>query len=141
MRPARGWINLLFKINTDMDSCFDTFPAKSVQTKQQRKRRDKTDERRLNRRRTKTKGTDETTETLFSLLLGIDLDVVLAWMRMTCTPPLDEATLSDWWISARQQKSKAMDKGLASFALLMPWMTWKHRNAGTFNQARPSTEY
>lgn len=29
-------------------------------------------------------------------------------------------------------------KGLASTALLIPWMVWKHRNASVFEGAQPS---
>jgi hypothetical protein len=29
-------------------------------------------------------------------------------------------------------------KGLASAALLIPWMIWKHRNASVFDGAQPS---
>ena len=32
-----------------------------------------------------------------------------------------------------------MHKGLASATLLIPWMTWKHRNDCVFNAATPST--
>jgi hypothetical protein len=31
-----------------------------------------------------------------------------------------------------------MHKGLASGALLTPWMIWKHRNAYIFEKAQPS---
>ena len=45
----------------------------------------------------------------------------------------------DWWCNARQSTPKPMHKGLASAALLIPWMTWKHRNDCVFNAATPST--
>ena len=32
-----------------------------------------------------------------------------------------------------------MQKGLSTATLLIPWMTWKHRNDCVFNGATPST--
>jgi hypothetical protein len=64
---------------------------------------------------------------------------ILAWLRMTCRPPCgNDASLFDWWITARQQMLKPLHKGLASATLLTPWMLWKHRNSCIFEQARPS---
>jgi hypothetical protein len=33
---------------------------------------------------------------------------------------------------------KQMHKGLASVALLVPWMVWKHRNECIFDRIQPS---
>uniref|UniRef100_A0A8I6WC10 Reverse transcriptase zinc-binding domain-containing protein n=1 Tax=Hordeum vulgare subsp. vulgare TaxID=112509 RepID=A0A8I6WC10_HORVV len=64
---------------------------------------------------------------------------VLAWLRMTAAPPDHEASPMDWWLQARQNTSKPLHKGLASAALLVPWMIWKHRNACVFEGARSSS--
>lgn len=45
----------------------------------------------------------------------------------------------NWWLQARQNTPKPLHKGLASAALLVPWMIWKHRNACAFEGARPSS--
>uniref|UniRef100_A0A453BY99 CN hydrolase domain-containing protein n=1 Tax=Aegilops tauschii subsp. strangulata TaxID=200361 RepID=A0A453BY99_AEGTS len=44
-----------------------------------------------------------------------------------------------WWRTARQATPKPMHKGLTTATLLIPWMTWKHRNDCVFNAATPST--
>jgi hypothetical protein len=44
---------------------------------------------------------------------------VLSWLRATCSP-------------------KPLHKGLASIALLTPWLIWKQRNNCVFNGAEPS---
>jgi len=62
----------------------------------------------------------------------------LAWLRLPCQPPDGNATLVDWWRGADKTLPQPMHKGLASIALLTPWMIWKHRNACVFNHARPS---
>jgi hypothetical protein len=38
------------------------------------------------------------------------------------------------------QRPTPLLKGLASAALLIPWMTWKHRNAYVFEGAQPSIQ-
>jgi hypothetical protein len=53
-------------------------------------------------------------------------------------PTIAVASLFDWWITARQNTHTPMRKGLASLALLTPWVIWKHRNNCIFNNARPS---
>ena len=65
---------------------------------------------------------------------------ILSWMRMTCRPPSNEATLFDWWHDARQVTPKAMRKGLASATRLTSWMIWKHRNDCILDRARPSVQ-
>ena len=65
---------------------------------------------------------------------------VLSWLRLTCRPPDDEPSLDDWWRSARQGTPTQLRKGLASIALLTPWMIWKHRNSCVFDKARPSAQ-
>ena len=44
----------------------------------------------------------------------------------------------DWWLRVKQSTPKPMHKGLATAALLVPWMIWKHRNDCVFEGARPS---
>jgi hypothetical protein len=63
---------------------------------------------------------------------------VLTWLRMTTRAPEHEPTLMDWWRRARQETPMPLRKGLASTALLIPWMVWKHRNAIVFEGAQPS---
>uniref|UniRef100_A0A452Y8K3 Uncharacterized protein n=1 Tax=Aegilops tauschii subsp. strangulata TaxID=200361 RepID=A0A452Y8K3_AEGTS len=41
------------------------------------------------------------------------------------------------WQSERQNTPKPMHKGLASTALLVPWLICKHRNGCVFEGARP----
>jgi hypothetical protein len=65
---------------------------------------------------------------------------VLAWLRMTARAPNGEDTLMDWWVQAKQQTPKLMRKGLASAALLTPWMLWKHRNDCIFQGSQPSVQ-
>ena len=63
----------------------------------------------------------------------------LSWLRLPCNAPSNEESLSDWWRSARRNTPKPMKKGLTTATLLIPWMTWKHRNDCVFNGATPST--
>lgn len=63
---------------------------------------------------------------------------VLAWLRMTARPPDGEPSLFDWWQRAKQDTPAPLRKGLASATLLVPWMTWKHRNSCVFDGAQPS---
>uniref|UniRef100_A0A453BKJ8 Reverse transcriptase zinc-binding domain-containing protein n=1 Tax=Aegilops tauschii subsp. strangulata TaxID=200361 RepID=A0A453BKJ8_AEGTS len=65
---------------------------------------------------------------------------IIAWLRMPCTPPRHEPSLLDWWHTARQGTPQSMRKGLASMALLTPWMIWKHRNSCVFEGALPSAQ-
>jgi hypothetical protein len=44
----------------------------------------------------------------------------------------------EWWQKAKQDSPKQMRKGLASAALLFPWMTWKHCIECIFKGAQPS---
>ncbi|KAE8780849.1 Myosin-J heavy chain [Hordeum vulgare] len=62
---------------------------------------------------------------------------ILAWLRMTTARPTDEGTLLDWWLHAKQSTPTTMRKGLASIALLTPWMIWKMRNECIFDGAQP----
>lgn len=64
---------------------------------------------------------------------------ILLWLHLTCHVPDGEENLTEWWNKARQSTAKLMHKRLASAALLIPWMTWKHRNDCVFNAATPST--
>ena len=64
---------------------------------------------------------------------------ILSWLRLTCSVPSTEGSLSEWWNSARRNTPQPMQKGLATATLLIPWMTWKHRNDCVFNGATPST--
>jgi hypothetical protein len=65
---------------------------------------------------------------------------VLSWLRMTCQPPHQEASLNDWWINARQATPKILQKGLASVTLLTAWMIWKERNSCVFDGEQPSVQ-
>ena len=62
---------------------------------------------------------------------------ILAWLRMTIAGPNQEETLMDWWLHAKQSMPPPMRKGLASIALLTPWMIWKQRNECIFDGAQP----
>ena len=64
---------------------------------------------------------------------------ILSWLHLPCSAPNGENSLSTWWHTARQTTPKLMHKGLTSATLLIPWMTWKHRNDCVFNAATPST--
>ena len=86
---------------------------------------------------------DQAPETMHHLTIGCPFSRqvwhdVLASLRMTCRPPIDDASLFDWWCAAKQSTPKAMHKGLATVTLLVPWMLWKHRNSCVFDRARPS---
>lgn len=61
----------------------------------------------------------------------------LSWLRMTCPPPSDEATLFDWWTTADQITPKPMRKGLASTTMLVPLLIWKQRNDCIFGRGQP----
>ena len=83
-------------------------------------------------------------ESIQHLLLGCPFSKqvwfeILSWLRLTCRVPDGEENLTEWWSKARQCTAKPMHKGLASATLLIPWMTWKHRNDCVFNAATPST--
>jgi hypothetical protein len=61
-------------------------------------------------------------------------------LRMTAHPPDQEASIMDWWQIAKRNTPKPMRKGLASAALLIPWMIWKHRNDCIFDGVCPSAQ-
>ena len=86
---------------------------------------------------------DQAPETIRHLLLECPFSrqawhEILAWLRLTTSAPTNEASLKDWWQQARQDTPKSLRKGLASIALLMPWMIWKHRNECVFDDNLPS---
>ena len=62
---------------------------------------------------------------------------ILAWLRVPIAAPSQESSLAEWWTNAKPNTPKPMRKGLASIALLTPWMVWKLRNDCTFEGARP----
>jgi len=64
----------------------------------------------------------------------------LTWLRMTAAPPENEASIAEWWQQAKTCTPKLMRKGLASISLLIPWMTWKHRNRVIFDGIQPSAQ-
>ncbi|XP_044983690.1 uncharacterized protein LOC123450584 [Hordeum vulgare subsp. vulgare] len=85
---------------------------------------------------------DQEPETMHHLLLDCPFSrqvwhEALAWLRMPCHPPDGEESLNAWWTTARQTTPKLMRKGLASMTLLVPWMTWKHRNGCVFDRGPP----
>jgi hypothetical protein len=65
---------------------------------------------------------------------------VLWWLRMTCRPPEQEASLNGWWIKARQVTPKILHKGLPSVTLLTAWMIWKEHNSYVFDRGQPSVQ-
>uniref|UniRef100_A0A8I6WU71 Reverse transcriptase domain-containing protein n=1 Tax=Hordeum vulgare subsp. vulgare TaxID=112509 RepID=A0A8I6WU71_HORVV len=86
---------------------------------------------------------DQAPETIHHLLLEWPFTrevwhEILSWLRLSCLLPNNDATLHDWWCSARHDTPRPMHKGLASVALLVPWMIWKHRNGCVFERATPS---
>jgi hypothetical protein len=86
---------------------------------------------------------DQAAETIHHLMMECPFTrqiwhETIAWLRIPCLPPDGEDTLTDWWRSARRRTPKQMHKGLASTALLVPWMVWKHRNECIFDGIQPS---
>ena len=85
---------------------------------------------------------DQAPETMRHLLLECPFarqtwHEILSWLRMTTAGPSHEDSLMDWWLQARQNTPTLMRKGLASIALLTPWMIWKQRNECIFEGAQP----
>ena len=62
---------------------------------------------------------------------------ILAWLRVPIAAPSQENSLAEWWANAKTNTPKMMRKGLASMALLVPWMIWKLRNDYIFDGAQP----
>jgi hypothetical protein len=86
---------------------------------------------------------DQEAETIHHLFIGFPFSrqiwhEILSWLRMSCRPPLDDASLNAWWTVARQHTPKPMRKGLATITLMVPWMIWKHRNSCVFDGQQPS---
>jgi hypothetical protein len=52
----------------------------------------------------------------------------MSWLHMTCNTPYDEKRLVDCWHTAKQNTPKAMQKGMATATMLVPWMISRHRN-------------
>jgi hypothetical protein len=48
-----------------------------------------------------------------------------------------EASLNDWWLTAKLATPKCMCKGLASATLLTAWMLWKQRNSCICDNDQP----
>jgi hypothetical protein len=46
----------------------------------------------------------------------------------------------DWWQQAKLDTPKPLGKGLASAALLTPWLIWKQWNERIFEGAHPSVQ-
>uniref|UniRef100_A0A453C0C6 Reverse transcriptase zinc-binding domain-containing protein n=1 Tax=Aegilops tauschii subsp. strangulata TaxID=200361 RepID=A0A453C0C6_AEGTS len=70
---------------------------------------------------------DQAPETMRHLLLECPFarqtwHEILSWLWMTTAGPSHEDSLMDWWLQARQNTPTLMRKGLASIALLTPWM-------------------
>uniref|UniRef100_A0A8I6YN99 Reverse transcriptase zinc-binding domain-containing protein n=1 Tax=Hordeum vulgare subsp. vulgare TaxID=112509 RepID=A0A8I6YN99_HORVV len=85
---------------------------------------------------------DQEPETMHHLLLACPFSrqvwhETLAWLRIPCRPLDGEESLNAWWSTARRAAPTPMHKGLASMTLLVPWMTWKHRNACVFDNDNP----
>jgi hypothetical protein len=66
---------------------------------------------------------------------------ILSWLRMTCRPLERHEKLINWWHAAKLTMPKPLRKGLASIALLMPWVVWKQRNECVFEGAQPSVDH
>uniref|UniRef100_A0ACD5Z6J4 Uncharacterized protein n=1 Tax=Avena sativa TaxID=4498 RepID=A0ACD5Z6J4_AVESA len=63
---------------------------------------------------------------------------VLSWIRSVEGPPVAEGDFAEWWSLVVRSTPRPMRKGTSSLIMLTAWCIWKHRNAVTFNNARPS---
>ena len=84
-------------------------------------------------------------ETIDYLLVGcvilrITSHEVLSWCRLVRPPMLDSTAFFDWWLQATVSSSDSLRRGLNCIIALTSWAIWKHRNAATFDGARPSTD-
>lgn len=56
----------------------------------------------------------------------------IGWERIA---PGQGAVLSVWWMDARKQVPRELQKGFDSALLLVSWVLWKVRNCRVFNDA------
>ena len=48
---------------------------------------------------------------------------------------LQEMKVFEWWLNAKKQVPKSLQKGFDSLFFLIGWSLWKERNARTFDTA------
>ena len=63
---------------------------------------------------------------------------VFGWQL--CVPSRHEFSFSDWWRKSAKKIQKDKRKSFNTLVVLGAWIIWKHRNACTFEGARPSLD-